>query len=75
MVDELDKKTEVMLLSPQEIALKHYTRLAHIMREEEIKWYQRAKVKYLLQEDSNTKYFHLAANGKHRKKRIYKLEH
>jgi len=24
MVDELDKKAEVMLLSPQEIVLKHY---------------------------------------------------
>ena len=32
-------------------------------------------MKDLLQGDSNTKYFHLVANAKHRKKRIYKLEH
>src|SRR6266542_6235945 len=77
MADALDKKAEIMLLSPQEITLKHYIneRLARMLREEEIKWYQRAKVKDLLQGDSNTKYFHLVANGKHRKKRIYKLEH
>ena len=58
-----------MLLSTQEIALKHYIneRLAHMLREEELKWYQRAKVKDLLQGDSNTQYFYLVANGKHRK--------
>jgi hypothetical protein len=57
--------------------MKHYLndRLAHILREEELKWYQRAKVKDLLEGDDNTKYFQLAANGKHRKQRIYKLEH
>ena len=66
MADTLDKKAETMLLSPQEIDLKHYIneRLAHMLREEEIKWYQRAKVKDLLQGDSNTQYFHLVANGK-----------
>jgi hypothetical protein len=30
---------------------------ARLLREEEIKWYQRAKVKELLEDDSNTKYF------------------
>ena len=44
-----------------------------MLREEEIKWYQRAKTKELLQGDSNTKYFHLVASGKHRKSRIYQL--
>jgi hypothetical protein len=38
-----------------------------MLREEEIKWYQRAKVKELLEGDSNTKYFQLIANWKHRK--------
>src|SRR6266540_1102544 len=66
-----------MLLSSQEIALKHYIneRLAHMLREEELKWYQRTKVKDLLQGDSNSQYFHLVANEKHQKKRIYRLEH
>ena len=44
------------------------------MREEEIRWFQRAKTKKLLQGDSNTKYFQMVANGKRRKTRIYMLE-
>jgi hypothetical protein len=44
------------------------------LREEELKWYQRAKVKHLLQGDANTKYYHLLANGRHRKTRIFQLE-
>jgi len=75
-LDSLDKKAETCILSPQEVDLKQYlkTRLAEMLREEEIKWYQRAKVKELLEGDSNTKYFQLIANGKHRKTRIYKLQ-
>jgi hypothetical protein len=42
--------------------------LAHLLQEEEIKWYQRAKVKELLEGDSNTKYFQLIANGKTQEK-------
>ena len=44
------------------------------MREEEIRWFQRAKTKKLLQGDSNTKYFQMVANGKRRKTWIYMLE-
>jgi hypothetical protein len=43
------------------------------LREEEIKWYQRSKAKHLLEGDANTKYFHLLANGHHRKTRIFQL--
>jgi hypothetical protein len=46
-------------------------RLAQLLREEEIKWFQRAKTKKLLQGDSNTKYFQMVANVKRRKSRIY----
>ena len=55
-LDGLDKKTEVVLLSAQELDLKHclQNRLAELLREEELKWYQRAKSKNLLQGDSNT---------------------
>jgi hypothetical protein len=49
-------------------------RLAELLREEELKWYQRAKVKHLLEGDANTKYYHLLANGRHRKTRIFQLE-
>jgi hypothetical protein len=44
------------------------------LREEEIKWFQRAKTKNLLQGDNNTKYFQLVANGKRCKTRIFHLE-
>lgn len=31
-------------------------------------------MKHLLEGDDNTKYFHLVANGKHQKQRIYSLK-
>ena len=72
-LDELDKKAEITALSEGELDLKHVLneRLAKLLREEEIKWYQRAKVKHLLECDANTKYYHLLANGRHRKTRIF----
>jgi len=75
-LDELDKKAEITPLQPVEIDLKHVLneRLAELLREEELKWYQRAKVKNLLEGDANTNFFHLIANGKHRKTRIFQLE-
>jgi hypothetical protein len=39
-----------------------------------MKCYERAKVKTLLEGDNNTCFFHLVANGKHRKQYIFKLE-
>ena len=49
-LNEIDKKTERSCLSAQELDLKHclQNRLAQLLREEEIKWYQRAKTKDLL---------------------------
>lgn len=74
-LDDLDKKVENSLLSPQELDLKHclQNKLAQMLREKEIKWYQRAKTRSLLLGDSNTQFFHLVASGKHRKSRIYQL--
>jgi hypothetical protein len=67
------KKEETCPLDSHERDYKQYqnNRLAKMLREEEIKWYQRSKVKELLQGDSNTKYFQLIPNGKHRKTRIF----
>ena len=75
-LDELDKKAENSLLDESELNLKHVLneRLAEILREEELKWYQRSKVKHLLEGDANTKYYHLLANGRHRKTHIFQLE-
>ena len=72
-LDELDKKAENSLLDESELNLKHVLseRLAELLREEELKWYQRAKVKHLLEGDANTKYYHLLANGRHRKTHIF----
>jgi hypothetical protein len=66
----LDKKAEVSLLSAQEAYLKQclHNRLSQLVREEELKWYQRSKAKHLLEGDVNTKYFQLLANGRHRKR-------
>jgi hypothetical protein len=70
------KKADNDQLSDQEVNLKQYLkeRLVSLLREEELKWYERAKVKTLLVGHANTRFFHLVANGKHRKQRIFKLE-
>ncbi|WVZ95111.1 hypothetical protein U9M48_040913 [Paspalum notatum var. saurae] len=75
-LDELDKKSKHTHLDQNELNFKHalHEKVSQLLREEEIKWYQRAKVKNLLEGDANTKYFHLVANGKHRKTRIFGLE-
>jgi mannosylglycoprotein endo-beta-mannosidase len=75
-LDDLDKKAETGVLSKAERDLKHFLneRLAELHREEELKWYQRAKVKHLFEGDANTKYYHLLANGRHRNSRIFQLE-
>ena len=55
ILDSLDKKAETSILSPQEVDQKQYlkNRLAEMLREEEIKWYQRAKVKKLLKPNTS----------------------
>ena len=76
-LDGLDKKAETNVLADHEINLKHVLkeRLAELLREEELKWYQQVKIKNLLEGDPNTKNYHLVANRKHRKTRIFQLEH
>jgi mannosylglycoprotein endo-beta-mannosidase len=48
-------------------------KIASILHEEEIKWYQRSKSQFILEGDANTRYFHSVANGRHRKKLIHSL--
>jgi hypothetical protein len=69
----MDKKAECTSLDQNEIALKQYMNntLVEMLHEEELKLYQRAKVKELL--EGNTKYFQLVANGKYKKMRIFQL--
>ena len=63
-------------LNTHEVDLKHVLneRLEELLREEEIKWYERGKVRNLLEGDANTKYFWLMANGKHRKTKIFQVK-
>jgi hypothetical protein len=49
-------------------------RLVKLRHDEELKWAQCAKVKHVQQGGNNTRYFHLVANAKHRKKLIFQLE-
>lgn len=75
-LDILDRKAEILVLSPQESeyrgTLKH--ELTKILREEELYWLQQSKASKLLQADDNTTYFQLLANGRHRKTQILQLE-
>jgi hypothetical protein len=65
---------EIPLTSGRTAGDEANERLLCLRREEETKWAQRAKVKYIQEGGDNTKYFHLIANGKHRKKKIFQLE-
>jgi hypothetical protein len=47
--------------------------LKNIIKEEKIKWFQRAKEKKILQGDNNTRYYHSKANGRRRKTLIINL--
>jgi hypothetical protein len=76
IIDDLDIKAESVPLSEPEKVTKREAevKLVVLRRDEEDKWARRAKVKYIQQGGSNTKYFHLIANGKHRKKKKIQLE-
>ena len=76
IIDELNITAEVRELtdSEREHLAQSRDQLSRLLREEEIKWYQGAKVTDVLLGDNNTKYYHMVANGKKRKKRIFFLD-
>jgi mannosylglycoprotein endo-beta-mannosidase len=49
-------------------------KVTKLRRNEESKWAQRAKIKFIQEGGDNTKFIHLIANGKHRRKKIFQLE-
>ena len=77
IVTNLDTQAENRTLTDEERNQLESARddLIKLLREEEIKYYQRAKVTDVLLGDNNTRYFQMVANGKHRKKHIFSLEH
>jgi hypothetical protein len=76
IIDKLDIQEETMPLSDseREILRDSNFRISNLRRDEETKWAQRAKVKHIQEGGNNTKYFHLIANGRHRKKKFFQLE-
>jgi hypothetical protein len=70
LINEVDPKSEACPLSAAKRGTKRKADecLANLRRDEETKWPQRAEVKHMQDGGKNTKYFHLVANGKHRKK-------
>ena len=76
LIQSLDVKAESTILQSAELHAKEDAemRLKELLREEELKWALRAKVRKVVQGDANTQFFHMIANGKHRKKRIFQLE-
>ena len=75
-IDVLDRKAETILLSPQEVELRHHLKgqFTKLLREEEIYWFQQSKATKLLQGNDNTKYFHMVADSRHRKTKNVQLE-
>jgi hypothetical protein len=71
--DDLEPIAKVRPLTTQEIDLKsqYIAKLSGLLREDELKWYERSKAQFLLGGDSNTRYFHSVANGVHTKKLIH----
>jgi hypothetical protein len=75
IIDNLEALAECRPLLPHEIELKSQSNaeIAQLLREEELKWYERSKSQFILESDANTRYFHSVANGRHRKKLIHSL--
>ena len=76
LIQNLEVKAETSILDSSELETKIEAemRLKKLLREEELKWALRAKVRKIVQGEDNTQFFHMIANGKHRKKRIFQLE-
>ena len=69
LIQNLEVKAETSILDSSELETKIEAemRLKKLLREEELKWALRAKVRKIVQGEDNTQFFHMIANGKHRK--------
>ena len=75
VVTNLDTQAEIRNLSQRDQLETASDDLIKLLLEEELSFYQGAKATDVLLGDNNTRYFQMIANGKHRKKRIFSLEH
>ena len=76
IIQNFEAKAETSILDSNELETKidAEMQLKKLLREEELKWALRAKVRKIVEGEDNTQFFHMIANGKHRKKRIFQLE-
>src|SRR4051812_40671476 len=76
LINDLDLRAEIHSLDTIDRLAKWEAekKLQELLREEEMKWALRAKVRRVIQGDNNTQFFYLIANGKHRRKKIIQLE-
>jgi hypothetical protein len=68
-ISTLDLQADSTGVDEEALALRYHLEeeLMHIYEIEEEHWKQRGKVKWALQADTNTSYFHAIANGRYRK--------
>jgi exonuclease III len=71
----LDEKADSVGLAGEEWAFRYHLedQILAIFRDEEEYWRQRGRIRWMLQGDSNTAYFHAVANGRRRKCCILRL--
>jgi hypothetical protein len=72
---DIAAETRVLIHDERDQLYKARDDLSKLLREKDIKYYERAKPIDILFGDSKTRYFQKFANGKHRKKRIFPLDH
>jgi mannosylglycoprotein endo-beta-mannosidase len=68
-IKSLDDKADAVGIDEEEWALRYHLedQLLELFRAEEEYWRQRGRVRWVLQGDANSKYFHALANGRRRK--------
>ena len=73
LVNSFELKAESFILDTRELEtkLEAEMRLKELLREEELKWTLITKVQKIFQRDDNTQFFHMIANGKHRRKKSF----
>ena len=69
-ISDIDSSEQQGILSKEKWThrIQIEAELESLMEKEELYWKQRSGVKTILQGDANTKFFHLSANGRRRKK-------
>ncbi|OAY82491.1 hypothetical protein ACMD2_18555 [Ananas comosus] len=75
-IQRIDRVEEHLVLSKELINRRanHKDRLLSVLKDEELLWKTRAKLRWLREGDGNTKYFHTVANNRRRSNKIGVVE-